>query len=195
MMTDSKTALILGATGGVGHETALALFQRGWRIRALHRDPARARPTMPQAEWVGGDAMHASDVAAAVEGADLIVHGVNPPGYQDWQRLALPMLENTIVAAAASGARIVFPGTIYNYGPDAFPVLSETSPQNPCSRKGAIRVEMERRLRRASEKDGVRVLILRGGDFFWSAYRQFLVLTRAGEVRQAIEVRHLSRPP
>ena len=110
--------------------------------------------------------MNASDVAAAAEGAALILHGVNPPGYRDWERLVLPMLENTIAAAAVSGARIVFPGTVNNYGPDAFPVLSETSLQNPRTRKGAIRVEMERRLQQASEVQGVRVLILRGGDFF-----------------------------
>jgi hypothetical protein len=34
----------------------------------------------------------------------------------------MPMIENTIAAARSSGARILFPGTIYNYGPDAFPV-------------------------------------------------------------------------
>jgi nucleoside-diphosphate-sugar epimerase len=161
-----NSALILGATGGVGHETARALLKRGWRIRALHRDPARAAPSLPDAEWLAGDAMNAHDVAAAADGVALIVHGVNPPGYRNWKRLALPMLENTIAAAAATGARIVFPGTIYNYGPDAFPLLSESSPQNPRTRKGAIRVEMERRLREASERRGVPVLILRGGDFF-----------------------------
>lgn len=55
-MTNSKTALILGATGGIGHETALALLKSGWQVRALHRDPARARSTIPQAKWVAGDA-------------------------------------------------------------------------------------------------------------------------------------------
>jgi nucleoside-diphosphate-sugar epimerase len=165
-MNTPGTALILGATGGVGHETALALRKRGWRIRALHRDPARAASSLPGAEWIAGDAMNAADVLAAADGAALIVHGVNPPGYRDWERLVGPMLDNTIAAAARSGARIVFPGTVYNYGPDAFPLVSETTPQNPRTRKGAIRVAMERRLQRAAEEEGVRVLILRGGDFF-----------------------------
>ena len=39
------------------------------------------------------------------------------------------MLDNTIAAANAQGATIVLPGTVYNYGPDAFPLLAETSPQ------------------------------------------------------------------
>ena len=109
--------------------------------------------------------MRPEDVVAAAKGADIIVHGVNPPGYRNWRGLALPMLDSTIAAAKASGARIVFPGTIYNYGPDAFPLLSERSPQNALTRKGKIRVEMERRLEAAS-RDGVRTLIVRAGDFF-----------------------------
>ncbi|WP_163266365.1 NAD-dependent epimerase/dehydratase family protein [Chelativorans alearense] len=165
-MNTTKIALILGATGGVGHETALAFSKRGWRIRALHRDPARVASSLPEAEWVAGDTMNARDVLAAADGAALIVHGVNPPGYRNWERLALPMLENTIAAARSSDARIIFPGTVYNYGPDAFPLLSESMPQKPRTRKGAIRVAMERRLQRASEEANVRVLILRGGDFF-----------------------------
>ncbi len=44
-------------------------------------------------------------------------------------------------------------------------MLTETSPQNPVTRKGAIRVELERRLRAASKSDA-RVIIVRAGDFF-----------------------------
>jgi nucleoside-diphosphate-sugar epimerase len=75
------------------------------------------------------------------------------------------MLESSIAAAKASGARLVFPGTVYNFGPDAFPNLTERSPQNPLTRKGKIRVEMEKRLEAAS-RDGVRALVVRAGDFF-----------------------------
>jgi nucleoside-diphosphate-sugar epimerase len=59
----------------------------------------------------------------------------------------------------------VLPGTVYNFGPDAFPDLHETSPQNPVTAKGQIRVEMERRLREAA-LTGIGVLIVRAGDFF-----------------------------
>jgi len=90
---------------------------------------------------------------------------VNPPGYCNWGQLVLPMLDNTIAAARATRARIVLPGAIYNYGPDAFPDLHETSPQNPITTKGRIRAEMERRLH-AAAMAGVRVLIVRAGDFF-----------------------------
>jgi nucleoside-diphosphate-sugar epimerase len=164
-MTEEKTALVLGATGGLGGEMARALIAGGWRVRALNRDPAAIRKPIPGVEWLPGDAMNQADVAAAASGAQLIVHGVNPPGYRNWAGRALPMLDNTIAAALAVGARIFFPGTVYNYGPDVFPLVAEDAPQHPLTRKGKIRVEMEARLRTASEQ-GVRVLILRAGDWF-----------------------------
>jgi len=101
----------------------------------------------------------------AAAGCSVIIHAVNPPGYRRWSELVLPMLDNTIAAAATQGATIVLPGTVYNYGPDAFPLLTEDTPQRPMTRKGAIRVEMEQRLQKAS-REGARVLIVRAGDFF-----------------------------
>jgi len=166
-MTQTRTALILGATGGIGAELAAALGRHGWRITALHRNPAAAaaRTSTAGIHWVPGDAMSRDDVTQAAQGAALIVHAVNPPGYRNWGRLVLPMIDNSIHAARASGARIVLPGTIYNYGPDAFPILREDSPQNPLTRKGKIRAAMEARLR-AAAATGVRSLIVRAGDFF-----------------------------
>ncbi|MBX5228267.1 NAD(P)H-binding protein [Rhizobium sp. NLR9b] len=159
------TALVLGATGGIGGAIARKLLARGWRIRALNRDAAKASKNEPAFEWVQGDAMNASDVLEAAEGVDLIVHAVNPPGYRDWEKLVLPMLDNTIAAARAVGARIVLPGNVYNFGPDALPAPAEESPQHPVTRKGAIRVEMETRLKAASQS-GAGAIIVRAGDFF-----------------------------
>lgn len=156
------TALVIGMTGGIGGATARALLARGFRIRALTR---QGRAPQRGVEWVLGDAMNAADVLRAAQGCGVIVHGANPPQYRNWRGLALPMLANTIAAAKANGATIVFPGTVYNYGPEALPLVDEQAPQNPRTRKGAIRVEMEQMLRAAS-REGARVLIVRAGDFF-----------------------------
>ena len=164
---EQQIALVLGATGGIGNAMAKTLMQRGWQVRALHRsaDQMAAAYRGSGIVWRQGDAMLEQDVVAAAAGASIIVHAVNPPGYRNWAQLVMPMIENSIAAARASGARIVLPGTVYNYGADAFPDLRETSPQNPTTRKGAIRVQMERRLRQAAQS-GVRSLVVRAGDFF-----------------------------
>ena len=163
-MTKTRTALVIGATGGVGGAIADRLLADRWHVRAINRHPetAATRSGRPGLEWVKGDAMVESDVAAAAAGAEIIVHGANPPGYKNWAGLQLPMLRSSIAAAQAAGASILFPGTVYNYGPDAFPRIDERSPQHPKTRKGAIRVRMEAALREA----GVPVLIVRCGDFF-----------------------------
>jgi len=167
IMTDSRIALVVGATGGVGGAVARVLLARGWKVRGLNRDPAAAsrKPGGEGIEWVRGDAMNAADVIAAAKGAEVIFHGANPPGYRNWKGLALPMLESTIAAAKAVGARIVFPGTVYNFGPDARPLVDETASQRPTTRKGKIRVAMEQRLRETAAA-GTPVLIVRAGDFF-----------------------------
>jgi nucleoside-diphosphate-sugar epimerase len=162
-----RTALVIGATGGVGGAIADRLARDGWTVRALHRNPeaARSTPGREGFEWVRGDAMVEAEVVAAAQGCALVVHGANPPAYRNWAGLQMPMLDSSIAAAKAAGARLVFPGTVYNYGPDAFPNLTEASPQHPRTRKGAIRVRMEQALREAAG-DGLKVLIVRCGDFF-----------------------------
>ncbi|WP_181703665.1 NAD-dependent epimerase/dehydratase family protein [Chthonobacter albigriseus] len=161
----TRTALVLGATGGIGGEVARTLKGRGWTVRALHRDAARAG-LRDGIQWITGDALSPIDVTAAADGASLLVHAVNPPGYRNWGSLVLPMLDSTLAAARSSGARILLPGTVYNYGPDALPNPDELSVQHPVTAKGRIRVEMERRLLRAAEAGHSTAVVVRAGDFF-----------------------------
>ena len=164
MPNASRLALVLGATGGIGGEAALALSRHGWKIRAFSRTASPSSDS-PGWEWVNGDALDRASVLAPSKDVHAIVHAVSPPGYRNWAKLVLPMIDNTIAAAKASGARILLPGTIYNYGPDAFPVLREESPQNAATHKGRIRIELEKRLKDAS-RQSVRSLVVRFGDFF-----------------------------
>lgn len=161
----NKIALVLGATGGIGGEVARRLSQRGWSVRALHRRPGEVAGR-GDFNWMQGDAMVAGDVAAAANGVSLVVHAVNPPGYRNWGELAVPMLDNALAAARQAGARILLPGTVYNFGPETFPLIDEEAPQNPRTRKGKIRVEMEARLETAARAGDAKALIVRAGDFF-----------------------------
>ena len=164
-INDGRKALVLGASGGIGGELARQLRDAGWSVHALQRGVA-AEGARDGITWWRGDALNRADVARAAAGCAVIVHAVNPPGYRDWDRLVVPMVENTAAVAAALGATVVLPGTVYNYGPDALAApIGEDAPQRPLTRKGAIRVELERRLEIAS-RQGARVIIVRAGDFF-----------------------------
>lgn len=160
--TPLNTALVLGASGSIGAAVAQALVAHGWHVRGLARHPAPAAGD--RIDWRTGDAMCRQDVMNAAAGAQLIVHAVSPPGYRNWGELVLPMIDNTIAAARAHGARILLPGTVYNFDPSTTPLVRDDSPQQPRAAKGRIRVELERRLEAASAE--VPVLIVRAGDYF-----------------------------
>ncbi len=187
-----RHALVLGATGAFGSHVTAALIAKGWTITAMSRDPAAARRkagvNMP-IEWVEGDAMVAADVARSARGARLIVHAVNPPRYRNWAGTVLPMLESTIAAAKAEGARILLPGTVYNFAPDSGERIAEATVQAPVTRKGAIRARMEARLREAAA-DGVKSLVMRAGDFFGPATENsalaWLVVKQGGAARAVL---------
>ncbi len=165
-METKKAALVLGATGKAGGAIASALLDHGWQVRGLVRDLSKVNGGAANGvDWVCGDAMVRDDVVRAARGVSIIVHAVNPPGYRNWDTVVLPMIDNTIAAArAAGGARVVLPATIYNFDPETTPVITARTPQAPKSRKGRIRVALEKRLEDAAPE--VPSLILRAGDFF-----------------------------
>jgi nucleoside-diphosphate-sugar epimerase len=144
--TDAKTSpktgtvLILGASGKIGHHASRAFATAGWNVR--HYDRATG------------------DMNAAAQGADVIINGLNPPAYHNWAVLIPQFTAQVIAAAKASGATVILPGNVYNFGTAPGP-WSEQTPQRPNSKKGRIRVEMER----AYATSGVQAVVLRAGDF------------------------------
>ncbi|MDF1734594.1 MAG: NAD-dependent epimerase/dehydratase family protein [Minwuia sp.] len=161
----TRKILIIGATGGSGAALATACIRQGWDVTALTRRYVDDRPNRPAIRWVQGDAMEAADVLRAARGVAAIFHGANPPGYRNWATTAPAMLANSIAAARAVGARLILPGNIYNFGPDAFPLLHEGVAQNPVSVKGEVRRQMEQMIGDACQQ-GLRAIVLRAGDFF-----------------------------
>lgn len=135
----TQTALILGANGKIGRHFAKAFRAAGWQTRAYQRG---------------------TDMAQAATGCEVIVNGLNPPGYHDWARLLPQITRQVIDAARASGARVLFPGNVYVYGSQPGP-WDENTPHRPNTRKGAIRAEVETMYR----DSGVKGIVLRSGDF------------------------------
>lgn len=163
----ASTILVLGATGGIGGEVAKVFVRRGWRVRALTRRPEAARMefvALAGVEWLAGDAMKPDDVRRAAAGAQFLFHGAHPGGYAHWDDWGMAMLANSIAAAQAAGARLILPGNIYTFGPDAGDLVDERAPQRPLTEKGRIRVRMERLLQEAAGQ-GLRSLVVRAGDF------------------------------
>ena len=162
MKTLPNTVLILGANGRLGNAAVDAFFRAGWSVRAQARR-AGSWPTGVQTVVCDGMDTHA--LARAAEGAGVIVHALNPSRYtvDAWRREARQMLACTIAAARSSGALLMLPGNVYNFGRGMPACLSECSPDAADTPLGLIRLEMEAALRDASDVDSV---VLRAGDFF-----------------------------
>lgn len=136
----TKTVLILGPSGKIGSHAARAFAARGWQIRNFNRAT--------------------DDMTAAAMGCAVIVNGLNPPNYHNWAGLIPAITAQVIAAARASGAMVIVPGNVYHFGATPGEWSEKTQPA-PCSRKGRIRLDMERTYRQS----GVQTLILRAGNF------------------------------
>lgn len=153
--------LVVGAAGQLGRAVAEAAVNAGWRVCGLVR---RADAVVADGvEVIVGDARDFAVVAGAADGVEVIFHAVNP-GYARWAE-QLPVTDAIVAAARAVGATIVFPGNVYGYGAAMPATLTATTPAAPTTSKGAVRVEVEHRLRRAAD-DGVQVIVVRLGSFF-----------------------------
>lgn len=153
--------LVLGANGRLGRAAVEAFAHAGWEVVGqLRRPPEGAHAYQP----VQVPVVETAALLRAAGRVDVVVHALNPP-YTRWQQDALPLIDAAIAIAKAAHARLMFPGNVYNFGVGMPATLLESTPAQPTSRKGVLRVAMEARLREAA-RAGVDVVILRAGDFF-----------------------------
>lgn len=136
----TQTVLILGSSGKIGKHVAKAFKDAGWTVRLYDRAKG--------------------NMSDAAQGADVIVNGMNPANYHNWAGIIPQITRDVIAAAKASGATVIIPGNLYNFG-IVNGMIDADTPHRPCSKKGQIRVDMEA----AYRASGVRTINLRAGNF------------------------------
>ena len=155
---------ILGANGRLSHAVAQAFLTQGHAVIAVTRS-GRCDGLAGNVEFRAADAMSESELIAATAGADQIFNGLNPP-YDQWAGKVMPMARNVMAAAKAHGVPHLFIGNVYNYG---HAIAEQTGPealQRAETRKGKIRIEMERLFEDEARRNGVQTIILCAGDFY-----------------------------
>jgi len=128
-----KPTLVTGATGFVGWHVARRLLDRGDRVRALARDPARVRE-LEGIEIARGDLRDADSLARAVEGCGVVFHVA--ADYRLWARDPDEMFRsnvegtrNLLSAAKRAGVeRVVYTSTVGCIGIPAGGIGDEQSP-------------------------------------------------------------------
>lgn len=127
-----KPILVTGATGFVGWHVARRLIERGVRVRALVRDPARLRE-LDGVDPVIGDLRDSASLNRAVEGCGVVYHVA--ADYRLWTREPQEMFRSNVdgtrslleAAQNAGVERFVYTSTVGCIGMPAGGLGDETS--------------------------------------------------------------------
>lgn len=153
---------VVFGTGSLGMALMEALRADGERVRMASRS---GRATVPDGvELTRADATDVESAKAACEGASVVYLCAAPP-YTDWAGNYLAMQTGVLEAAGAADAVAVLAESIYAYGKVEGPITEDT-PFSPCSKKGAIRVELHEAWKAAHDAGRVRVVSGYAPDYF-----------------------------
>lgn len=144
-----KTALVLGASGGMGYALVRELVSRGVRVVAFSRRKDKLDALYQHESNVTilpGDVLVEKDVIEAAKGVDVIFHAVSFP-YQEWEEKHPLCIERIVRAAETHDAKIALADNIYAYGRQSNIEVTEDTKKEPHTKKGKIRFAMENRLK------------------------------------------------
>ncbi|HEY5218325.1 MAG TPA: NAD-dependent epimerase/dehydratase family protein, partial [Gemmatimonadaceae bacterium] len=113
-------ALVTGATGMVGRHIAERLLADGWSVRAMVRDPARARDLADRGvELARGDVLDQPSFVAATAGCEVLFHAaaeIMTRRWESYRTVNVDGTRNAISAAAATSARLLQVSSVAVYG-------------------------------------------------------------------------------
>src|SRR6202521_4143972 len=120
-----KPILVTGATGFIGWHVARQLLERGQRVRALVRDPARSAKALAELDGIGpgleivpGDLRDEDSLRGAVEGCGVVYHVAADyrlwaPRPEEMYRSNVDGTRNLLAAARKAGVeRCVYTSTV-----------------------------------------------------------------------------------
>ena len=150
--------------GQVGLPLARLLAQQGKRVRIAKRSAAGV---LRGIEVMHGDATDAAFCFKATEGAAAVYHCMNPPyEAKAWADRLPKFMDNLVAAAGRAAARLVVLDNVYMLGRPVGKAFDESSPMNPCSRKGEIRARIAEKLFAAHARGDVEAIVGRASDFY-----------------------------
>ncbi|HVB04384.1 MAG TPA: NAD-dependent epimerase/dehydratase family protein, partial [Chitinophagaceae bacterium] len=128
--------VILGSNGTIGHELSKALNVLKLQVRLVSRNPHRYKDSD---ELFSADLLHFDQTFKALKNAEVayLTAGLRY-SHATWKEQWPRIMQNVIESCKRQGVKLVFFDNVYAYGP-VNGWMSEESPLQPSSQKGAIR--------------------------------------------------------
>ncbi|MFC3884841.1 SDR family NAD(P)-dependent oxidoreductase [Bacillus songklensis] len=159
-----RKALVVGASGGMGYSIVKELSGRGIAVIAFARTKAKLEKLFegdPNVTIFTGDIFRIEDLRAAASDVDVIFQAANIP-YSEWEEKLALFMSNIVNVSRHQSAKLAIVDNIYAYGRSAGKKVSETTPKNPHTKKGSIRLQVETMVK----ESGVPALIVHFPDFY-----------------------------
>ena len=153
---------LLGANGTIATELLPVLQSAGEKIRLVSRNPN----PVPGTETVAADMLNRDEVFRVIEGSHIVYLLVGLKYDTNVWCTSWPVImRNTIDACKAADAKLVFFDNVYSYG-RVKGRMFESTPFNPCSKKGRSRMEIDEMLLTAIKSNSIKAMIARAADFY-----------------------------
>jgi nucleoside-diphosphate-sugar epimerase len=153
---------ILGAGGSIGNALAVELLKTNGQVRLV----SRRNYSLPGTESFRADLTSYEETLQSVKNSD-VVYLCAGLTYDSkiWAEQWPGIMSNTINACKSVNAKLVFFDNVYMYG-KVKGKMTETTPYNPCSKKGEIRTLITLHLEDEIYKKNINAIIARSADLY-----------------------------
>lgn len=167
MESATKVVAVTGATGFLGSNLVRALLVHGYQVRALARDPDKARALPAEVKTLIGDICDVDVLKSLVEGCDWVFHTVSnfrtasgPP--ESYEAINVEGTRRLLEAAKAAGvSRVVHVSTIGVHGDVKQSPADETSPFGPGDLYQETKLKAEKLAVQAGKSGEMEVAVIR----------------------------------
>lgn len=155
---------LLGGNGTIGSVLAKELSKYTNKVRLVSRHPKKVNDSD---ELFPADLSDPAQVDKAIAGSEVVYLLVGfEYSIKVWQDKWPKLMRAVIDACIRHNAKLVFFDNVYPYDISAIGHMTEESPLNPPSRKGAVRKEIADMLMNAVKAGKLTALIARAADFY-----------------------------
>jgi nucleoside-diphosphate-sugar epimerase len=153
---------ILGAGGSIGNALTHELLKTKEDVRLV----SRSTYSVPGTESFKADITSYDETLKSVKDSDFVYLCAGLPyDSKVWAELWPKVMQNTINACKSVNAKLIFFDNVYMYG-NVDGKMTETTPYNPCSRKGETRANIVMLLENEISKKNINAIIARSADLY-----------------------------